>query len=121
MPYKQAEHEIQSKIIDWLRKNKIICWRQNSGGVRANYRGKERFVKFAYFIFPNSINEEIQLPDILGFHKGMMFGIEVKKPGENAEPGQKRFLDLLIKNCHLGIETDNLEKVIKEFARHGIV
>lgn len=62
------ERDIQRTILDWLRVHRIFHWRNNSGAMASNYKGKPRFFKFGL----------VGSPDIFAVHRGICYGIEVK-------------------------------------------
>lgn len=81
-----SEADIQRSILDYLRRRKVLHWRNNVGAMK---RGKG-FVRFG----------QKGLPDIfvvLPGTKGRLAAVEVKRPGEIPTPEQDdmlmRFID----------------------------
>lgn len=65
------ESDVQRSIIGWLKLRRIPHWRNNTGGVQAEYKGRSRFIRFG----------EPGLPDIVCIAPGGVFvGIECKRP-----------------------------------------
>lgn len=75
------ERDIQRQIIDWLKLSRIWHMRLNTGAMTLQYRGKQRFVRFAV---PGA-------PDILACVRGKLYGIEVKKPDGLLSEDQEAF------------------------------
>lgn len=77
-----TEHEIQNAILDRLGfVNKGFFWRENSGLMKLENKGKERFFRAGT---PG-------IPDIMGVFDGFPVGIEVKRPGKKQSLDQKAF------------------------------
>lgn len=77
-----TEHEIQNTILDRLGfVNKGFFWRENSGLMKLESKGKERFFRAGT---PG-------IPDIMGVYDGFPVGIEVKRPGKKQSVDQKAF------------------------------
>lgn len=74
------ESEIQRGILDYLKLRGYLCKRNNSGKIISHRRGKTWAVNLG----------AAGWPDIIGLTKGgKFFGIEVKRPGEEATEIQK--------------------------------
>lgn len=77
-----TEHEIQNTILERLRFiNKGFFWRENSGLMKLESKGKDRFFRAGT---PG-------IPDIMGVYEGFSIGIEVKRPGKKQSLDQKAF------------------------------
>lgn len=74
-----AESDIQRTIIDYLKKKKHFFWRNNSGAMVSEYKGRRSFVRFGA---PGS-------PDICIVKDGYFIGLEVKQKGGKQTPDQK--------------------------------
>ena len=85
-PVIPLEADILRQCLDYLRLRGIPAWRQNQGGIRATYRGRRRFVRFAGI-------EGIS--DILGLlpPSGRLLAVECKRPGGKPSPQQLAFLE----------------------------
>lgn len=62
------ESQLVKLCLDWLRMRGIFCYRNNTGGMKGNYRGKDWFVRFG---IPGA-------PDIVAVIDGVYHGIECK-------------------------------------------
>lgn len=81
------ESELQKQILDYLAYQKGKYWRVNSGGVRAQYKGKERFFRF---------NTMPGISDILGIlPDGRFFACEVKVKSNKPTKAQQDFIDMI--------------------------
>ncbi|MEK6881206.1 MAG: hypothetical protein AABY22_16415 [Nanoarchaeota archaeon] len=79
------EKEIQRLVLDYLTIKKFFHWRNNSGAMVSEYKGKKRFFRFG----------ETGSPDIFALIKGTLYGIEIKsikgKQNENQQEYEQRF------------------------------
>ena len=75
------EKDIQRQIIDWLNWKKIFFYRNNSGAMISEYKGKKRFMRFGV----------TGSPDIVCVIKGQYVGIEVKNAVGRLTEGQEAF------------------------------
>ena len=80
------EKDIQKQIADWLTLRGIFWYRNNTGAVAGEYKGRKRFIRFG----------SAGAPDIVCVIKGCYIGIEVKRPGGKQTPDQAAFQDQLI-------------------------
>jgi len=96
-----SEKEVQKTILDWLAWHKIFAWRNNSGCVFSNYKGKTRMIRIGC---PGA-------PDIIGIFKGLFLGIEVKAKKGKLRPEQKEFLDNIKKYGGIAIVAKSVEDV----------
>jgi VRR-NUC domain len=77
------EQAIQSEILRYLRARGVMAWKAGTGAVRAEYKGRSRFVRFGV---PGQ-------PDILGvLPGGRALAIEVKTAKGVLTPAQRVFL-----------------------------
>lgn len=74
------EKDIQKQILDYLKIRGIFHWRNNVGA------GKLQGGRFVQFGVAGA-------PDIFALHKGVSYGIEVKRPGKKQSELQKYFGD----------------------------
>jgi hypothetical protein len=75
------ESEIQKAILEWLAYKRICHWRNNSGAMVSEYKGKRRFMRFG----------KVGSPDIFAVKDGVCYGIEVKRPGGKQSDAQREF------------------------------
>lgn len=91
------ETEIQKQIMEYLRLNNIMCWRNNTGS--------KGYYKFG---FPGS-------PDIIGILKGGCFlGVEVKTEKGKLSTMQKVWQAMAKEQGACIFTTDSLEKCKEE-------
>jgi len=76
-----TEKDLLKQVMDYLALHRIFHWRANTGAFAKEYKGKRHFVRFGI----------AGVPDILGCHRGRMFGIECKKIGEEQSQKQRVF------------------------------
>lgn len=73
------EHDVQSEILEHLKRRRYFFWRNNSGMMK---KGRH-YVRFG----------SVGSPDIFCVIKGHCFGIEVKRPGGKQSEAQVKFQD----------------------------
>lgn len=100
------ESEIQKGILDYLRMNRIMAWRNNSGAIKVG----DRFIRMG----------QKGMPDIIGvLQGGRMLAIEVKTAIGRVSPEQEEML-LRLKNAGaLAFVARSLDDVISNLLRHG--
>lgn len=99
-----TEKEIQKAILDYLHLKGIFCWRNNSGVVFSEYKGRKRMIRYG---LPGS-------SDILGIMKdGRFLAIEVKRAKGKESKLQKEFLGNIINNGGVAIVARSIEDVTK--------
>ena len=76
-----SEHDAQKAILDWLAYRRIFHWRNNTGAMVSEYKGKTRFMRFG----------SVGSPDIFVLKNGVCYGIEVKGPKGTQSDAQKEF------------------------------
>lgn len=100
-----TEHEIQTAILDYLHSKAIFCWRNNSGAVFSEYKGRKRMIKYG---LKGSA-------DILGILKnGRFLAIEVKNEKGKLSEEQGHFLAMIKHNGGIGFVAKNLDNVLKK-------
>ena len=80
-----GEKDLQKLILDWLTAKRIFNYRNNSGAMVSEYKGKKRFMRFG-------ANGS---PDIVCVIDGQYVGIEVKGEKGKQSDSQKVFQVLL--------------------------
>jgi hypothetical protein len=98
------ERDIQKQITDHLSYRHIFWYRQNTGAMTGEYKGKKRFVRFST---PGA-------PDIVCVRAGLFIGIEVKEPGGVQSKDQVKFENELTMAGGKYILAHSLEDVLKE-------
>lgn len=97
---KISEKDIQTSILNKLKKLGIYAWRNNTGVTKIG----DRIISFGHK----------GSSDIFCFHNGRFVAIEVKSAGGKVTDHQEAFLDEVNKNAHcLGIVAYSKEDVIK--------
>jgi len=76
-----SEHDAQKSILEWLAYRRIFHWRNNSGAMVSEYKGRTRFMRFG----------AVGSPDIFAMRKGVCYGIEVKAEKGRQSDAQKEF------------------------------
>lgn len=84
---KIKEKDLQHSLLEWLGYQKIFHYRNNSGAVISEYKGKKRFMRFG----------AVGSPDIVCVIKGQFVGVEVKGTGGKQSDDQKDFQERLEK------------------------
>lgn len=104
----QTESEIQNAIMQYLALKNIFHWRNNSGCLMTEYKGRKRPVRYG----------KVGSPDIICVYKGKFVGIEVKgqdktgKWGEQSEV-QQHFQTLIENNGGIYVLAKSIDDVIK--------
>lgn len=77
------EKEVLKACLEWLAAHGWFAWRQNSGAVAGEYKGKRRFMRF---------NSAPGCSDILAIKAGKLLCLETKRPGGKVSDKQRAFL-----------------------------
>ena len=75
------ESEIQKQILDYLTLKRVFHYRNNSGAMQGEHKGKKWFMRFG----------ALGSPDIIAVVGGQFIGIEVKAPKGKQSDHQKEF------------------------------
>lgn len=86
------ESRVKDQIKKWLKDQKIFFWSNAAG--------------------PYSVHG---LPDLMALHAGVLYGIEVKRPGGKATPHQLRFIAAIQGAGGRAAVCDSLEAVQELF------
>lgn len=98
------EKEIQKTILEYLNLNGHYCWRNNTGMIFSEYKGKKR----AWYAGMKGSS------DILGVAKnGKFIAVEVKGKGNKPSLYQQMFLAEVKKRGGYAIVAYSLEDVMK--------
>jgi len=104
------EQELQKQILDYLAYRKGKYWRQNSGAIVAEYKGKKRFFKFTGMK---------GLSDIIGIlPDGRFFACEVKIKPNKPTDDQINFINCVNYHGGVGIIAYELNDVIEVFKKY---
>lgn len=88
MKLKETEHQIQSAILDYLKLKRVFHWRNNTGKMFSNYKGKTRMISFG----------TVGSPDIFALKGGVLYGLEVKSATGKPTEEQIGFGELMKDN-----------------------
>jgi hypothetical protein len=92
------EHETQKQILDFLSYQKdCYSWRNNTGAVKANYNGVDRYIRFS----------EKGSADIFFILKGKFYACECKSKGKKQSDDQRRWQEKIVKVGAVYILTDD--------------
>ena len=102
----KKEIDIQKEILDYLWRQDIFCWRNNSVGLFDPIRGIVRK--------PNKY-QLLGVSDILGSYKGKPLAIEVKSATGKLSENQVKFLDKAISEGWIAFTARSVEDVEAKF------
>lgn len=105
------EKEIQKQCLQWLKIKRVRVWRNNTGSVQKEYKGKKRFIRFG----------EPGISDILGIApdgSGRFMAIETKAATGKLSEDQQAFLDNVTQEGGIAIVVRSLDDLIKAFKAH---
>lgn len=106
MATKILEKQIQRSILDYLMLKGHYVWRNNTGTMKGDHKGKRWFMRFG--LKGSS--------DILGVRKdanGQFLAIEVKRPGNRITEDQATFICAVQELGGMAFVAYSLEDVIK--------
>lgn len=86
-----TEKATQKAVIDYLTLKRHFFWRNNSGAMVSEYKGRQRFMRFG----------TTGSPDIFVLKNGMLYGLEIKDIKGKQSEGQVLFENDM--NRHGGI------------------
>lgn len=115
-----TEAQIQKSILDWLAAEHILAFRMNSGAVKSEHNGKQRFFRFG----TPGMADILSFPFVLtcrndvGFGIDMIFWIEVKDEKGKQSELQKSFQEHVESYGHRYILVRSLEEVKKQLGRN---
>ena len=100
---KSTEKDTQKAILQYLEAKKVFHWRNNSGAIQSEYKGKSRFMRYGYS----------GSPDIIAVVGGRFIGIEVKDIKGKMNPNQEIFKENLEKAGGLYLLAKSIDDVMK--------
>ena len=104
---KRTEQSLIKPTIDLLTMLGCCVWRQNAGGMKATYQGKNRFIKFSH-------REGIS--DIIGIAPdGRFIAVELKVGKNKTTERQEEFLAEVRQRGGIAIVAYDLDEVAKQF------
>jgi hypothetical protein len=97
------ERDVLAVILDYLNTlPDTVAWRNNTGAVSAEYKGKRRFIR--YGVRGGA--------DVFSIQKGRFIAVEVKRQGKKPTPDQAAFLEMVREHGGVGIWADSLEMLV---------
>jgi len=102
---KEKEKDVQRAILDYLELRGEFHYRNNSGAMVSEYKGKKRFMRFG----------ALGSPDIIIVKNGKYIGCEVKGTDGKQSEDQMDFARRLIKAGGEYILTHSLDGFIEQF------
>jgi hypothetical protein len=105
-----TEQDLLRQVRDYLALQGAVVVRVNSGGLRATYNGKGRFIRY---------NDTPGCSDLLACYRGYFVAVEVKRPGQKPTPEQASFLDQVRRKGGVGIVAtclDDVERALERLA-----
>ncbi len=112
---KPTEAMIQDQIMQYLHLNGAVVIRVNSGGMKATYKGRERFIRFNRT--PGCADLICCIPTMTT--RSIFAAIEVKRPGEKPRPNQETFLASIERSGGLAIVATSVEDLVQQFRKAG--
>lgn len=102
------EKYVQRQILEYLSYRHIIAWRQNTGAVKYEGKGRTRFVHFGFR----------GMSDIIGvLRDGRILAIEVKQEGKNPTEAQQIFIDMINNQHGVAFVAHSIEEVIENLTK----
>ncbi len=100
---KFKETDLQKQIVEYLNLMGHFVWRNNSGAVFSEYKGKKRMIKFGFK----------GCADVVGILRdGRFIAVECKIGYNKPTEAQYNFLDEVTHRGGIGMWTTNLDNVI---------
>ena len=108
MKPKLSEKDIQRQVLDYLAIKRLFHWRNNTGMIFSEYKGKKRAFKMG----------QVGSPDIFIVILGQIIGLEIKSPkgkqSENQIEWQKAF-EKAGGKYHLIYSVEELQNIISVY------
>jgi len=93
------EKDIQRAVLDYLRLNRIFCWKQHSVGIK---KPDGRYI-------PSGM---VGVSDIMGvLPDGRFLAVEVKRPGGKVSPAQDIFLTNVRRSKGLAVVVHSVDEM----------
>lgn len=96
------EREIQKAILAFLKQQGVFAWRNNTGVIPVQRGNKVNYIH-------NGIKGSA---DIIGIWNRKFLAIEVKRPGLEASPDQKWFLNEVTRRGGIAFVAHGLEDIV---------
>lgn len=102
-PKPPLEKVIQRQIIDGLTADGWLVWRNNTGTMRGQHKGKNWFVRFG----------AVGQSDLFALRNGVFLSVEVKRLGNVATPEQLIWLKQVERQGGIGVVAYSYGDVLK--------
>lgn len=80
---KALENTLKKDVLKFLESSGVFCFRNNTGAIISQYKGKSRFFKFG----------AVGSGDIFALHRGVFVSIELKAPGKSPTFDQESWME----------------------------
>jgi len=80
---KALENTLKKDVLKFLESSGVFCFRNNTGAIISQYKGKTRFFKFG----------AVGSGDIFALHRGVFVSIELKSPGKHPTFDQESWME----------------------------
>ena len=80
---KDLENTLKKAVLSFLESSRVFCWRNNTGAIISQYKGKSRFFKFG----------AVGSGDVFALHRGIFVSIELKAPGKHPTFDQEAWME----------------------------
>lgn len=80
---KALENTLKKDVLKFLESSGVFCFRNNTGAIISQYKGKTRFFKFG----------AVGSGDIFALHRGIFVSIELKAPGKSPTFDQESWME----------------------------
>lgn len=107
------ENQVLSAIFDYLVFRRFLVIRINSGAIKAEYKGKDRYFQVVRWQTRGGRKESKGVSDILALSpRGTLLAIECKSPGKIGETSeyQGKFLEAIEKRGGIAIIADDVDE-----------
>src|SRR3989344_5485347 len=78
-----SEHAIQDQVFEYLAYSGFMVWRNNTGMIKQDYKGKSRLVRFG----------KTGSGDLFAIKDGQFYSFEIKRPGNHPTEPQGRWME----------------------------
>jgi hypothetical protein len=102
------ERDIQKQIMDGLRADGWLVWRNQTGATLSTYMGKSRMVRFG----------ARGQSDLFALRNGVFLSVEVKRQGQVATPEQEEWLVSVLRHGGIGVVAYDYRDVQAVIERH---
>lgn len=112
----KPEAAVQKAVLDLLAAKKILAFRNNVGSMQGAHKGKRWFVRFGVV----GMADVVAYPEVFHLGQSGVLWIECKAPTKKQTAEQANFQKLVESHGHSYLVVDDIDKLIKFFAKNGI-